>query len=73
MMGKRMVIFVPLLILFAVLQTSMFPKMMILNVVPNVVLVTVCTIAYFFGSEEYETGEMNMHLEILRGKGFIFF
>ena len=23
--------------------------------------------------EEYETGKMNMHLEILRGKGFILF
>ena len=51
-MGKRMAIFVPILILFAVLQTSMFPKMMILNVIPNVVLVMVCTIAYFFGSED---------------------
>lgn len=51
-MGKKCAVFIPLLILFGVLQTSLFPKMMILNTIPNVVLVFVCTIAYFFGSED---------------------
>lgn len=51
-MGKKLAIFIPTMIVFGILQTSLFPKMMILNVIPNLVLVTVCTIAYFFGSED---------------------
>lgn len=51
-MGKKCAIFIPLMLLFGILQTSLFPKMMILNSIPNVVLVLVCTIAYFFGSED---------------------
>ena len=51
-MGKKFAIFIPIMLLFAVLQTSLFPKMMILGVIPNLVLVLVCTIAYFFGSED---------------------
>ena len=51
-MGKKMAIFIPTIIVFGILQTSLFPKMMILNVIPNLVLVMVCTIAYFFGSED---------------------
>ena len=46
-MGKKFAIFIPIMLLFAVLQTSLFPKMMILGVIPNLVLVLVCTIAYF--------------------------
>lgn len=51
-MGKKLAIFTPLIILFGVLQTSLFPRMMILNAIPNVVFVLVCTVAYFFGSED---------------------
>lgn len=51
-MGKKCAVFIPLMILFGILQTSLFPHMRILNSIPNVVLVLVCTIAYFFGSED---------------------
>ncbi len=51
-MGKKLSIFIPLMLVFGILQTSLFPKMMILNAIPNLVFVTVCTIAYFFGSED---------------------
>lgn len=51
-MGKKLAIFIPLMIVVGILQTSLFSKMMILNAMPNLVFVTVCTIAYFFGSED---------------------
>lgn len=51
-MGKKCAIFIPLMVLLGILQTSLFPHMKILNTIPNVVLVLVCTIAYFFGSED---------------------
>ena len=48
---KHILVFV-LLILFAVMQTSMFPHMRIMNNIPNFVLVFVCVMAYFRGSNE---------------------
>lgn len=51
-MGKRLLFLIPVLIVLAVFQTSVFPHMLILDVIPDLVLVFVCVLSYFRGSSE---------------------
>ncbi len=51
-MGRKMILFIPVVIVLAIVQTSIFPKMLIMNVMPEAVFVFVCTLAYFRGSWE---------------------
>ena len=38
-MGRKMILFIPVVIVLAIVQTSIFPKMLIMNVMPEAVFV----------------------------------
>jgi len=51
-MNKKYIILIILIVLFAVVQTSAFPHMRILDNTPNIVMVLICVFAYFRGPAE---------------------
>ena len=73
-MGRKHILIFSLIVIFAIMQTSMFAHMLILNSTPNLTLVFVCLLSYLRGNDEglyYGlVGGLTLDIVIGRSLGF---